>query len=61
MASIKEILMTRDGVTEVEAEELIKEAQSAIQEYLAEGDIWSAEDVCSEYFGLEPDYIFDLI
>jgi hypothetical protein len=61
IGSIKSILMTRDNMDEAQAESLIEEARQALNEYLADGDIDSAEDVCAEFFGLEPDYLMQLI
>ena len=61
MESIKEVLMRRDKMSEKEAEDLISEARETLQSYLDEGDISSAEDICAEYFGLEQDYIDELI
>jgi hypothetical protein len=61
MSKIREILMTRDGMTADEADNLISEAREQLQDYLAEGDILGAEDICSEFFGLEPDYLFELM
>jgi hypothetical protein len=55
--SIKETLMQRDNISESEALSLIGEAMEQFQTYLAEGDTESAEDICGEYFGLEPDYL----
>lgn len=60
-SELKKVIMERDGLTSEEADELINEAKEALQEYLAEGDTEAAEDICSEHFGLEPDYIFDLM
>ena len=56
--AIKKILMERDGMTEDDAIDLIKDAQRTLDEYLQEGDIESAENICAEFFGLEPDYLF---
>ena len=61
METIKMVLMRRDGMTSVEAEELISEAMDQLQEYLAEGDIDAAENICEEFFGLEPDYLMELL
>ena len=61
METIKEILMKRDGVSEQEAEDLIDEAREALSLYLEEGDTEAAHDICMEYFGLEPDYLMELI
>ena len=55
--SILQILMTRDKMTKTEAQELISDAREVFDEYLADGDICSAENICEEYFGLEPDYL----
>lgn len=59
--SIKKVLMERDGLSEQEAEEQIFEAKGLLQQYLSEGDFMGAEDICQECFGLEPDYIFELL
>lgn len=59
--SIKQILMDRDGLSESDAISLIKEARQALQEYLQEGDQESAFYVCEEWFGLEPDYLHELL
>ncbi len=61
MGSIKEVLIRRDKMSKEEAEDLISEAREALQSYLNEGDISSAEDICAEYFGLDQDYIEELI
>lgn len=61
MESIKEILMRRDGMAENDACELIAEAKEALYEYLDNDDMESAEDICLEYFGLEPDYVMELM
>lgn len=60
MSEIKKILMERDGMSEAEASDLIKEATEDLNARLLEGDS-SAEDICSEYFGLEPDYLMELL
>jgi hypothetical protein len=43
------------------AQDLIDEAQEALEDYLAEGDEASAYNVCEEFFGLEPDYLDELL
>lgn len=58
--SIKEVLMRRDKMTAEEADDLIAEAKADLQQRIADGDP-SAEDICEEYFGLEPDYVIDLL
>jgi len=61
METIKQILMRRDGMSAVEADDAIKAAKSELNAYLEDGDMDLAEDICQEYFGLEPDYIFELM
>ena len=50
--------MERDGLTEEQADEQIKEAKIILNERLGEGE--SPYDICEELFGLEPDYLEDL-
>jgi len=59
MESIKEILMRRDGMTEKEALDCIAEAREDLHNRLAEGEM--PDDICQEHFGLEPDYIMELM
>ena len=59
--TIKDILIRRDGMTEVEATDLINDAINEFNVLLTEGDIDSAENICNEYFGLEQDYLMELI
>jgi hypothetical protein len=61
MQNIVETLMARDSITENEAKELIVEAKKQFDVYLEEGDFEGAENICQEYFGLEPDYIFEVM
>ena len=58
--TIKEILMRRDGMSEYEADDLIEEAKESLQRCIDDGDIYSAEQICQEYFSLEPDYLDEL-
>ena len=55
METLKQVLMRRDKMTADEAQELIDEAR----ERVAEGE--DPEKILHYDFGLEPDYIFDLI
>lgn len=59
MEGIKEILMRRDNMSECEAQNLIDDAREDLHERLAKGEM--PFDICSEWFGLEPDYIEELI
>ena len=58
MNRIIKILMERDGMSEQEARDLFKETRDEI---LTLDDPFEAEDIMSEYLGLEPDYIEDLL
>lgn len=55
MTALKQILIQRDNMTEDEADALIKEAR----ERVTDGE--NPEEILYEEFGLEPDYIFDLL
>ena len=59
MKTIKEILMKRDNLSPQEADELIEQATDDMYERLATGEM--PYDICMEWFGLEPDYIEELI
>lgn len=61
METIKEIIMRRDGLTSDEVDNLIADATEALDNYLDNNDLDSAHNICSEYFGLEPDYLDELI
>jgi hypothetical protein len=56
MNQITKILMERDGMTFDEANELVEEAKHAVR--FEDAD---SEEVLSDWFGLEADYIFDLM
>ena len=59
MESIKSILVRRDNLTEEEAEDLVEQAREKLQQRLSAGEM--PFDVCEEYFGLEPDYLEQLM
>ncbi len=61
MLSLRETLIARDGITNAEADELIAEARAQRFAYLDDGDTELAHDICEEMFGLEPDYLDDLL
>jgi len=61
MDSIKNILMTRDGMTELEAVGLIVDGRAEITEAICSGDYDEAEELFMDYFGLEMDYMVELI
>lgn len=55
LKSIIDILVQRDGMSRIDAEELVEQARTRV----AEGE--DPEEILLEDFGLEPDYIFELI
>ena len=61
METLKQTIMRRDSLSVEEADEQIADAKITLQQYLEDGDNHLAEDICQEFFGLEPDYIMDLM
>lgn len=61
METIKEVLMRRDKISSDEAEELIDAATEELSFLLDEGNLEEAVEICYEWFGLEPDYLIELI
>jgi len=61
MTELKKVIMKKYDWDEQEADSSIDEARTALQEYLDDNDQESAYNICEEYFGLEPDYIMDLM
>jgi len=59
--SILDILIRRDQMTESEALGLIQEAHETFDDYLADCDMEGAENICTEYFGLEPDFLDEFL
>lgn len=55
MNEIVRVLMERDGVEIGEAQEMLEEARALVREGA------DPEEVLAEEFGLEPDYVFDLL
>lgn len=58
---IIKILMERDGLSQQEATDSFKEGLDALNQYIAAGDLCSAHDVCEEFWGLEPDYLDEML
>jgi hypothetical protein len=58
---IIKILMRRDKFTHEEAEDQVQEAKKELQMLLDNGDLNEAYDICETWFGLEPDYLDDLL
>lgn len=56
MESLKEVLMRRDNLSSEEADELIAYGRRLVLDHECD-----PEDVLLDEFGLEPDYVFDLL
>ena len=61
MESIKQVLMRRDNLSSQDADILISEAREVLNEYIENDDMDSAYNICQEYFGLEPDYLDEIM
>jgi hypothetical protein len=61
MQSLKDVLMKRDGLTENEAMEEIEGAREELAYLLECGDMIGADTFMEDYFGLEPDYLIELL
>ena len=59
MRTIKEVLMERDGMTKDEAEAEIEAARQDLYNRIENGE--DAFNICEEWFGLEPDYLDELL
>ena len=59
MESIKEVLITRDGMDPTDADDLIAQAQAEFDEHIINNELDLAENICQEWFGLEPDYVIE--
>ena len=57
--TIKDILIRRDGMTEEEALDLIQQAKDDLEEGILNGE--PDYNICEKWFGLEPDYIDELL
>ncbi len=61
MESIESVLMSRDGMTADEADLAVHDAKEDLIELLEAGDTEGAYEICADHFGLEPDYIDQLL
>ena len=59
MESLKQVLIRRDGLTDQQAQEQIEDARTELLARLDEGEM--PFDLCEELFGLEPDYLEELM
>lgn len=57
--SIASVLIRRDGLTQEEADREVEYAHKTLYGMLEEGE--DPSDLCEELFGLEPDYLEELI
>ena len=55
MSELKTLLMKRDGLTSQEADDMIADARNRVME----GE--DPEEILMDDFGVEPDYIFDIL
>ena len=59
---IKIVIMRRDDMSEEDAEALIKEAKADLWQLIDDGgSLIEAENIVESYFGLEPDYLEELL
>lgn len=59
MKNLIETLMDRDGLSKTEAEQEVEECRQDLMDRLEKGDL--PFDILEEWFGLEPDYLDDLM
>ena len=59
METIAEILIRRDGLSREEANSLVENAREELYDRIENSE--NAYDICKEFFGLEPDYLDELI
>lgn len=61
MEHITDVLVSRDGITEEEAEQRVADFREEIDDLIMEGDLEGIEDALMDDFGLEPDYLMDIL
>jgi len=59
MERIAEILIRRDGLSREDANSLVEAAREELYDRLENDE--NAYDICEEFFGLEPDYLDELM
>jgi hypothetical protein len=59
MGTIKDVLIRRDGLSENDAINRVNEGKKIFQKSINNGEM--NFDFCGEFFGLEVDYLFELI
>lgn len=61
METLKQVLMRRDGISEAEADADIAACREEMLTAIDNGDYDYAEELFADWFGLEPDYMFDVL
>lgn len=59
--TIKESLIRIDGFSPEEADSLILTAKFELVEYIRNGEIEKAQNICEEFFSIDNSYLKDLI
>ena len=58
---VVEILMKRDKMSRLEAENYVEEVREMLHEAAARGSYMECEDIMYDELGLETDYLMDLL
>lgn len=58
---VVKILMNRDKMLRLEAENYVEEVREMLHEAAARGSYMECEDIMYDELGLEPDYLIDLL
>lgn len=61
MEHITDVLVRRDGISEEEAEKQVSDFREEIEDLIMDGDLEGIEDALMDDFGLEPDYLMDVL
>ena len=61
MNKVVKILMERDNMSELEAENLVDECREELEYAVNDGSWEEAECIMRDYLGLEMDYIWDIV
>ena len=62
MDNITDVLVRRDGITKDEAEKKqVADFKEEIDDMIMDGDLEGIEDALMDDFGLEPDYLMDIL
>ena len=61
MESIKQVIMKRDGIDSEEADALIKDAKMDLNDRLSGKSNDDPFNICADWFGLEEDYVMELV